>query len=283
MAYDKAVDSAKLDAAMTATADKIRAGTGDTAKIPWNETNGFADSIPEAVAQATPEISVSSGGLITASATQTGGFVASGTKKATSQLTVQAAKTVTPGTSDQTAVASGRYTTGAVKVKGEANLKAANIAKGVSMFGVIGTLVSGSPIATGTFELTGTKNLYEGLSITVNGIPFKPTRVLWFYTGLNNANGGWAGNYIYSFDSADGAYGVIDDGYEDEDTGEWEDYYCWWHHDVYNTETQSSPYEELLYTPLSDGFYFGLMHNTVNDEKYDLRLREGLYTYIAIG
>ena len=66
--------------------------------------------------QATPSISVSSAGLITASATQTAGYVSAGTKSATKQLTVQAAKTVTPTTSEQTAVASGVYTTGAIKV-----------------------------------------------------------------------------------------------------------------------------------------------------------------------
>ena len=66
--------------------------------------------------QATPSISVSSAGLITASSTQTAGYVAAGTKSATNQLTVQAAKTVTPSTSSQTAVAAGRYTTGAITV-----------------------------------------------------------------------------------------------------------------------------------------------------------------------
>ena len=289
MAHDKLIDSAKLDGAMTATADAIRGKTGKTADIPWDESTGFASEIasiqttPDAVEQATPTITVSSKGLITASATQTEGYVAAGTKSATKQLTTQAAKTVTPSTSNQTAVASGRYTTGAVTVKGDANLKAANIAKGVSIFGVAGSL-EGTKVATGTFELTDDKNLFEGLTLAVNGIPFKPTRVVWFYTGLNNSNGGWAGNYIYSFDSESlKANGVIDDGYEDEDTGEWEDYYCWWHHRVYNTETGSSPWEELLYTPLSDGFSLGLNHNTMNDEKYDLRLARGLYTYIAIG
>ena len=66
--------------------------------------------------QATPSISVSNSGLITASATQTAGYVSAGTKSATKQLTTQAAKTITPSTSEQTAVASGVYTTGAVKV-----------------------------------------------------------------------------------------------------------------------------------------------------------------------
>lgn len=95
-------------------------------------------TLPEVI-QATPTISVSSGGLITASATQSGGIVEGGTKSSTKQLTTQGAKTVTPGTAAQTAVASGRYTTGDVDVAGDANLKAENIAEGVSIFGVTGT------------------------------------------------------------------------------------------------------------------------------------------------
>lgn len=66
--------------------------------------------------QATPVITVSSTGLITAKSTQTAGYVSDGTKSATKQLTTQSAKTVTPSTSSQTAVSSGRYTTGNVTV-----------------------------------------------------------------------------------------------------------------------------------------------------------------------
>lgn len=89
--------------------------------------------------QATPSIEISSAGLITAKATQSAGYVAAGTKQATKQLTTQAAKTVTPGKSDQTAVASGRYTTGAIIVKGDSALEPGNIKSGVSIFGVPGS------------------------------------------------------------------------------------------------------------------------------------------------
>lgn len=97
----------------------------------------------EEVTQATPAISVSTGGIITATATQSAGKVAAGTKTATKQLTVQAAKTWTPGTTNQT-IASGRYLTGIQTIEGDANLKAENIVSGVSIFGVAGTAETGT-------------------------------------------------------------------------------------------------------------------------------------------
>ena len=99
--------------------------------------NQVSKSVSEAT-QATPSISVSSSGLITASATQSAGYVASGTKSATKQLTTQAAQTITPGTSNKT-ISSGRYLTGTQTIKGDSNLVASNIKSGVSIFGVTGT------------------------------------------------------------------------------------------------------------------------------------------------
>lgn len=64
--------------------------------------------------------------------------MSSGTKSVTKQLTTQGAQTITPGTSNKT-IASGRYLTGTQTIKGDANLVAANIKKGVSIFGVAGT------------------------------------------------------------------------------------------------------------------------------------------------
>lgn len=93
-----------------------------------------------AAEQAVPEISISSNGLITASAAQAAGYVAAGTKSASHQLTTQAAATITPGTAAKTAVAAGRFTTGAVTVAGDANLIAGNIRQGVSIFGIQGSV-----------------------------------------------------------------------------------------------------------------------------------------------
>ena len=55
-------------------------------------------------------------GVVTASHTQTTGYVTGGTTTGTLNLTTQAGKTVTPTETEQTAVAAGRYTIGAVKV-----------------------------------------------------------------------------------------------------------------------------------------------------------------------
>lgn len=62
------------------------------------------------------EPTVSAGGLITAGATVSAGYVSQNPSNKTKQLTTQAAKTVTPTKAEQTAVNSGVYTTGAVKV-----------------------------------------------------------------------------------------------------------------------------------------------------------------------
>lgn len=89
--------------------------------------------------QATPSISVSSSGLITASSNQSAGYVSGGTTSSTHQLSTQSGRTITPGTSQQTACASGRYTTGNIYVAGDSDLVASNIRSGVNIFGVTGT------------------------------------------------------------------------------------------------------------------------------------------------
>lgn len=63
----------------------------------------------------------------------------------------QSGTTIIPGTSQKTACASGRYTTGNIYVAGDSNLLAKNIAKGVKIFGVTGTHVPASETVTVTF------------------------------------------------------------------------------------------------------------------------------------
>lgn len=78
------------------------------------------------------------------------------------------AETITPGVDDQT-IAANQYLTGAQTIKGDGNLSAGNIKKGVSIFGVAGTYAgsggSGSTIKTGSFTGAGTEAVIEtGLS-----------------------------------------------------------------------------------------------------------------------
>lgn len=120
---------------VTAAAGDVRAGK----KFVDAEGDTVTGTLPDVV-RATPSIAVSNAGLITASATQGAGYVAAGTKSATMQLTAQAGKTVTPGTSQQTAVEAGRYTTGPVYVAGDENLVSWKIVKDATIFGVTGTV-----------------------------------------------------------------------------------------------------------------------------------------------
>lgn len=115
---------------------------------------------------ATPMIDVSAGGLITATTEQEKGYVSGGTKSATQQLTTQGAKTVTPTTTNQTAVASGRYTTGDVVVSGDANLVPENIAEGVSIFGVMGTHSGGGQMIV-DYDLFSV-DIGTSIKITIN-------------------------------------------------------------------------------------------------------------------
>lgn len=135
--------------------------SGATVTVPAGYYPAKTSKSVATATQATPSITVDSGGKITVSATQAAGYVTAGTKTATKQLTVQAAKTWTPGTSNQT-LASGRYLTGTQTIKGDANLKAANIVKGVSIFGVTGTAETGG----GTGQILETCSVSMEVSYT---------------------------------------------------------------------------------------------------------------------
>lgn len=116
--------------------------SGKTVTVPAGYYPEQVSKDVETSEQATPSITVSSSGLITASASQSAGYVAAGSTSATKQLTVQAEQTITPGATDKT-IAAGRYLTGVQTIKGDANLMAENIVSGVTIFGVTGTAEAG--------------------------------------------------------------------------------------------------------------------------------------------
>ena len=111
------VDGEKITGTIVTKTSSNLTANGATVTVPAGYYSTQATKSVSTATQATPAITIdSSTGLITASATQTEGYVAAGTKSNTKQLTIQAAKTITPNTSSQAAVAKNVYTTGVVTV-----------------------------------------------------------------------------------------------------------------------------------------------------------------------
>lgn len=168
--------------------------SGPTITVPAGNYKSQAIKSVKSAKQASPSISVNSNGLITASVTQTEGYVGAGTKSATKQLTVQAAQTITPGTSNKT-ITSGRYLTGNQTIVGDADLKAENIKKGVNIFGVNGTCESSSlsfSVVGGTTRPSSPANntVWVNTSTAISSWVFSVTTpsspaegMVWFLTG----------------------------------------------------------------------------------------------------
>lgn len=94
-------------------------GSHDVREYASVEVNVESDIVlPPTVPQAVPQISVSSGGLITAKATQEGGIVEGGTKTKTLQLPVNQGGSVTPTEAPQTVATAGQYVVSDIVVEG---------------------------------------------------------------------------------------------------------------------------------------------------------------------
>lgn len=166
--------------------------------------NVLTGTMPE-VDQATPAITVSSTGLITAAAVQTAGYVAEGTKSATKQLTTKAAATIIPGAANQT-IAAGTYLTGAQTIKGDANLLAANIKSGVSIFGVAGAFTG----SNNAYVVQKTYTTDTSGEITFS-LPFTPSTMV---VCCDSYNLGTATSTTYYLYGGVAGFGAGDDSVE---------------------------------------------------------------------
>ena len=152
----------RTESDLTASAATVTVPAGHYASQSTKTIASGSATTPSTTITKNPTISVSSTGLITASVsgtqnitpTVTAGYISNGTAGTvtvngsnTKQLTTKAATTYTPTTTNQT-IASGTYLTGTQTIKGDSNLVANNIKKGVSIFGVTGTHVCDSGIDT---------------------------------------------------------------------------------------------------------------------------------------
>ena len=123
---------------------------------------------PAAVEQATPAISLNtSTGLITATSIQAAGRVVEGTKSSTLQLNTKTGTTITPGSSEKTAISANTYALGAIKVAGDSDLEAGNIKSGVTIFNTTGTFTKVDSNAATTSDIRSNKIAYvNGEEIT---------------------------------------------------------------------------------------------------------------------
>lgn len=123
--------TARTSADLTVSGATVTAPAGLYAEAASKSVASGSATTPATTITANPSISVSASGLITATASASksvtpsvsAGYVSSGTAGTvsvsgsnTQQLSTQAAATITPTKASQTAVAAGKYTTGAVTV-----------------------------------------------------------------------------------------------------------------------------------------------------------------------
>jgi hypothetical protein len=151
----------------------------------------------------------------------------------------KAAATFTPGTGDQT-IAAGTYLSGKQTIKGDANLKAENIAEGIKIFGVTGTFAGGGGDLS--FALITHYNPYAAAYEVV--------------TSVGVSGFGKIGETDYSF--VNGTFAVTDAtaGESDPTKRVYKngDYYLYWYTDMgdrmygrwYIGKVVGSPYSDVL-------------------------------------
>lgn len=120
----------------------VTPSTSEQVVTPDSDYDGLSEVTVEAMlagSVSNPKISVSANGVIESWVSVSAGYVPMSAKTWNYYLSTVGAKTITPSTVDQTAVATQKFTTGDIVVAGDANLVPENIKSGVSIFGVEGS------------------------------------------------------------------------------------------------------------------------------------------------
>lgn len=144
--------------------------------------------------------------------------------------------------------------------------------------GFADAIPSGTRVATGSFEITSWVKSLTGSGFTLSGLPFKPSKIIIYYDGLNNSNGGYTYSGLYTINSSGWALGIHNDPYYDEELEEDVDYYCWWHYFIKNAATGG--WADYLIVELTDDGV-KLYADTSHEYADEMRLIEGVYNYIA--
>ena len=141
----------KTGSDLTASGDTVTVPSGYYASSATKAVSSGSATAPSTISATGASVSTGSGTItlsksVSVTPTVSAGYVASGTAgtssvSLTASVTTKGATTYTPTTSNQT-IASGTYLTGTQTISGDANLLAANIKSGVSIFGVSGSLTA---------------------------------------------------------------------------------------------------------------------------------------------
>ena len=141
----------KTGSDLSASGDTVTVPAGYYASQATKAVSSGSATAPATISGTSASVSTGANTLtlsktISVTPSVTAGYVSAGTAgnsavSLTASVTTKGATTYTPTTSNQT-IASGTYLTGAQTISGDANLVAANIKSGVSIFGVAGSLSS---------------------------------------------------------------------------------------------------------------------------------------------
>lgn len=189
---------------------RVSPSTAEQSVLPDSGYDGLSKVTVGAMPSgALAEPTISGNGVIT-SKVGTAGYLSAGAQK-TKQLPTQAGKTVRPTTYSQTAAAKGVYTTGAVTVEGDANLIASNIKRGISIFGVSGTMDEGNDIyhLSGTGQITGGDYVLHFDNVFPD---YDAYQILFFSVSadsLGGSNAGWILFTTMNADNPDLYYGIV--------------------------------------------------------------------------